>query len=135
MPHGDLSDAGAAFCFATGTATLVRPGLWFSGLFFDVPSPAAEAVAAVRCVGGLLLALFPIFFVVRWNTVNGKAGALGCMIAAATFGATGAAHGPGFYAFAAAFVVEALHLAFNANPMLTSAMLLEKERAKAAKAN
>ena len=35
---------------------------------------------------------------------------------------------------AAFYLLTARHLAFNANPMLTSAMLLEKEKAKAAKA-
>ena len=34
---------------------------------------------------------------------------------------------------AAFYMLTALHLAFNANPMLTSAMLIEKEKAKAAK--
>ncbi|KAK7230684.1 hypothetical protein SO694_00078143 [Aureococcus anophagefferens] len=58
-------------------------------------------------------------------------------IAATTFASVGMSlHGQpknGFTVVAAAFVVEGLHLAFNANPMLTSAMLLEKEKAKAAK--
>ena len=109
--------------------------MWFPH-FFPV-EPTTELVAAVRCIGGLLLMLFPILFVNRWNTINGKAGALGVWIAATTFASVGMSlHGQpknGFTVVAAAFVVEGLHLAFNANPMLTSAMLLEKEKAKAAK--
>ena len=73
----------------------------------------------------------------RWNKINGKAAALGVWIAATVFAATGLSlHGSpanGFSVFSAVFVIEGLHLAFNANPMLTSAMLLEKEKAKAAK--
>ncbi|KAH8054081.1 hypothetical protein JL721_10577 [Aureococcus anophagefferens] len=119
----------------TGTASLVAPRqMWFPH-FFPV-EPTTELVAAVRCIGGLLLMMFPILFVNRWNTINGKARA-GVWIAATTFASVGMSlHGQpknGFTVVAAAFVVEGLHLAFNANPMLTSAMLLEKEKAKAAK--
>lgn len=103
-------------------------------MFLDVAA-TPELTTAVRCIGGLLLMFAPVLFVVRWNKINGKAGMLGCFFASATFGAAGNAHGPGFFAFAAAFLVEGLHLGFNANPMLTSAMLLEKEKKKAAKAN
>ena len=39
----------------------------------------------------------------------------------------------GWYVFAAFFVLAAMHLSFNANPMLTSAMLKEKEAARKAK--
>ena len=81
----------------------------------------------------------PVLFVVRWNTLNGKAAMLGCMIASATFASTGLAMDGytfqlrGWYIFALALFAAGLHLGFNANPMLTSAMLLEKEKAKAAK--
>jgi len=36
----------------------------------------------------------------------------------------------GWYVFSGVFFILAMHLAFNANPMLTSAMLKEKEDAK-----
>ena len=137
MPHGDLSDYGAAFCFLTGVSTLVAPKKVYFPYFF--PGEATpELVAAIRVIGGLILMMWPILFVVRWNKINGKAAALGVWIAATVFAATGLSlHGSpanGFSVFSAVFVIEGLHLAFNANPMLTSAMLLEKEKAKAAKA-
>lgn len=40
----------------------------------------------------------------------------------------------GWYILALIHLLTAAHLAFNANPMLTSKMLAEKEAAKAAKA-
>lgn len=81
----------------------------------------------------------PIFFVVRWNTLNGKAAMLGCFFAALTFAFVGMSLDKyvfvlrGWYVLAAAFVAFGLHFGFNANPMLTSAMLLEKEKKKAEK--
>jgi urea transporter len=83
--------------------------------------------------------MFPVLFVVRWNKINGKAAALGCVIASVNSAAIalkmdGYQFVPrGWYVFSAVFFLAALHLAFNANPMLTSAMLLEKEKAQAAK--
>ena len=97
-----------------------------------------QLLFALKFAGGLLMFLGLTLFVVRWNKINGKAAALGVWIAATVFAATGLSlHGSpanGFSVFSAVFVIEGLHLAFNANPMLTSAMLLEKEKAKAAKA-
>ena len=80
----------------------------------------------------------PVLYVVRWNTLNGKAGAIGCTIAALNSVSIAwtmdRAFVPrGWYIFSFAFLAAAAHLAFNANPMLTSAMLLEKEKAKALK--
>jgi urea transporter len=81
----------------------------------------------------------PVLFVVRWNVVNGKAAALGCTIAAINSASIALKMDNyafvlrGWYAFSAAFLLAALHLAFNANPMLTAAVLAEKEKAKAAK--
>jgi len=44
---------------------------------------SAAALAAAQFAGGVLMFMAPVLFVVRWNTINGKAGALGCWIAAA----------------------------------------------------
>ena len=80
-----------------------------------------------------------ILFVNRWNPVNGGAGALGMLIAAANSAAIawsmdGAFVLRGWHVFSGMFVLTALHLILFPNPMLTSAMLLEKEKAKAANA-
>lgn len=144
MPHGDFSDVAALFCACTGLASIFAPNLWFSSFgplkpMFDGRA-TVETLAAARFAGGLLFVLFPTLYVVRWNTLNGKAAALGF-----TGAAINTAHmalskdnftfvPSGWWVFVAAFVVSALHLAFNANPMLTSAMLREKEAARAAKA-
>ena len=81
----------------------------------------------------------PTLFVVRWNVINGKAGALGFLIAAINSACIAlkvdnySFVARGWYVFTAAFFMAAVHLAFNANPMLTAAALAEKEKAKAAK--
>ena len=85
--------------------------------------------------------MFLVLYVNRWNKLNGKAGGLGMIIAAANSASIGYAMDGGdlsvirgWYVIAGLFSLAALHLMFNANPMLTSAMLLEKEKAKALKA-
>ena len=92
------------------------------------------ALTALRFVAGPLLFMGCTLFVVRWNKVNGKAGALGCAFTACCAGANAVAAGGlnGWWLVAAVEVATALHLAFNANPMLTSAMLLEKEKKRKA---
>ena len=107
-------------------------------MFDDPPNPAL--LAAVRFCGGLLMFMFPVLFMVRWNKLNGKGGALGCVIASANAVSIALTLDDyqfklrQWYVFAGMMFLAALHLAFNANPMLTSAMLLEKEKARAAKA-
>jgi hypothetical protein len=144
MPHGDLSDRASAFCAFTGLVSIAYPSAWFIGAgplkpFFDGAATPTE-LALIRCIGGLLMFMGPVLFVVRWNTVNGKAGMLGMLIASATFAWTGLSIDGfefvfrGWYIVALAFLGAAWHLGFNANPMLTSADLLEKEKKKAAKA-
>ena len=156
MPHGDFSDMAAWICCVTGIASMFAPYelfylslgpysgyLWFlDGTvlkpMFDTPA-TPEVLSVIRFAGGLLMFMGLVLYVVRWNTLNGKAGAAGCWIAAAN-----AAHVAlsmddyvfvlrGWYLFSAFLVLTGLHLAFNANPMLTSAMLREKEKARAAK--
>jgi len=148
MPHGDFSDLAALTCFMAGLGTMIAPQLWFTAVgpmkpLLDPPSddaiPPASALAAVRFGGGLLVLMAPILFMVRWNVLNGKGAGLGFLIAAANSASIGLSmddYTPTlrpWYLLAAFFVMTALHLAFNANPMLTSAMLLEKEKAKAEK--
>jgi hypothetical protein len=94
--------------------------------------------AMVRFCGGLFLFMGLVLFVNRWNTVNGKAGALGMVIAAVNSAAIGYGMDDGkfvfrgWYVFTGVFLLAALHLAFNANPMWTSKTLAEKEAKKAA---
>jgi len=93
MPHGDLSDSAAAFSAITGIVSIFYPQAWFMGVgplrpFFDADvSPVG--LALVQIIGGLLMLMAPIFFVVRWNTLNGKAAMLGCFTASTTFTVVG----------------------------------------------
>ena len=142
-PAGDPSDFAALFCAAAGLTSIFAPTAWFQSVgpvkpFFDGPA-TPQGLAAAQFSGGLLMFMAFVLFVVRWNVVNGKAAALGCTVAAINSASIawtmdGSAFVPrGWYVFSGAFLLFALHLAFNANPMLTAAMLLEKEKAKAAK--
>jgi len=144
MPHGDFSDFAALGCFATGMTSIFAPQAWFASVgplqpMFDSPS-TPELLALIQFAGGLFMFMAPVLFVVRWNKLNGKAGALGCILAAGNAVSValrmdGYVFVPrGWYLLAVFLVLSALHLAFNANPLLTSAMLLEKEQKKAAKA-
>lgn len=144
MPHGDFSDKMALFTFVTGTMSMIAPSVWFATLGPVQPmfkgESTDEALAAIQFAGGCLFFMAPTLFVVRWNVLNGKAAALGCWIVAAntlllTLRMDGFAFVlRGWYVFVAMFTYAGYHLAFKANPMLTSAMLLEKEQKKAAKA-
>ena len=104
--------------------------------FFN--SASAEASIAIQFAGGLLIFMGLVLFVNRWNTINGKAGGLGCFIAAANSAAIaykmdGAFVPRGWHIFAAVFLLAGLHLCFNANPMWTSETLKKKEEERAAK--
>ena len=145
MPHGDFSDKSAMFTATTGLASMLAPQLYFMSVgplkpMFDA-EPTPELLAAIRFAGGLLMFMAPVLFVVRWNVLNGKAGALGMIIAAANTAMVALSMDGfafvlrGWYLFVVMFLLAARHLAFNANPMLTSADLLEKERKRAAKAS
>ena len=147
MPHGDFSDVSALYCLVIGVASMLSPDLWFTAygplkpMFENEPDRTARF--AVQFAGGLLLLLAPILFVVRWNKLNGKAAAFGFLMAALNsvaialnmdYDATGDVYTfvtRGWYVLAVLFVATAFHLALNANPMLTSAMLLEQEKARA----
>ena len=147
MPHGDFSDFSALYCLVIGAASIQSPGLWFTAFgplkpMFEI-EPDRTARFAVQFAGGLLLLLAPILYVVRWNKLNGKAAAFGFLMATLNsiaialnmdYDVKGDVYTfvpRGWYVLAALFVSTAFHLAFNANPMLTSAMLLEEEKARA----
>ena len=147
MPHGDFSDVSAYTCAALGSLFVLAPWVVFESAgplqpMFSLKAGEAAApatLAAIRFAGGLLWFMAPVLFVVRWNVLNGKAGALGMFIAAGVTAHVALSMDDftfvprPWYALAAFFVAAGLHLAFNANPMLTSAMLLEKEQRKAAR--
>ena len=130
---------------ASTLASMLAPQLYFMSVgplkpMFDA-EPTPELLAAIRFAGGLLMFMAPVLFVVRWNVLNGKAGALGMIIAAANTAMVALSMDGfafvlrGWYLFVVMFLLAARHLAFNANPMLTSADLLEKERKRAEKAD
>merc|ERR1711871_290147 len=142
MPHGDFSDYGAFASLGFGLATMIAPETtWFTGIgpvkpFFD-SAASPETLTVIRFVGGLFMYFAFTLFVVRWNTINGKAAAIGYTIAAINTVSIAYALDGGFvlrswHLMAAIMMLIASHLAFNANPMLTSAMLAEKEKKKAA---
>merc|ERR1712187_312372 len=103
--------------------------------FFDGPS-TPETLTMARFMGGLFLFLSFALFTVRWNSMNGKLTGFGLILAAInTVSLTMGMDNNEFvlrtsHLMALYFVLTALHLAFNANPMLTAAMLAEKEKAK-----
>ena len=145
MPHGDFSDKAAFACAAAGLTSIFAPSVWFQSCgpmqpMFDESAKSEPLMAAIQFGGALFIFMFLVLFSVRWNTVNGKAGAVGCVVVAAQAVQVALRMDEynfkmrPWYLLAAVFMATAFHLAFNANPMLTSAMLLEKERAKAAKA-
>ena len=145
MPHGDFSDASALFFAVTGAATVFAPQLYFAKASFLEVHPmleihpmleteaTPELLNVIQFAGGLLMLFAPVLFVVRWNKLNGKAAALGLFTAAGNTASFVLRKDDfkfvlrGWYLFVAMFVLAGMHLAFNANPMLTSAMLLEKE--------
>ena len=87
MPHGDPSDLAALTHAVLGFSAIFAPHFWFATfgplqpMFDGAPTPAT--LAAVKFAGGPLFFMAFTLFVVRWNMINGKAGALGCLVAAA----------------------------------------------------
>ena len=144
MPHGDFSDYAAYTHLALGFASIFAPQhVWFGSIgplkAMLEGEATATALALGRFAGGPFFFMALTLFVVRWNTINGKAGAIGCVVAALNsiyiaLSMDSFSFVPrGWYVLAAFHLATAYHLAFNANPMLTSAMLAEKEAAKAKK--
>jgi hypothetical protein len=58
--------------------------MWFGSLGPIQPmlegEPTAAALTAARFAGGPFMFMAFTLFVVRWNTINGKAGAIGCTV-------------------------------------------------------
>ena len=91
-------------------------------------------------MGSLLIFCWLTLYVVRWNTLNGKAGGLGLFIA--SLNCLGISKSMdkmetsfvlrGWHILGALFFLASLHLSFNANPMWTSKTLAAKEKERAA---
>jgi hypothetical protein len=147
MPHGDFSDVSALFCFAAGMTAYFKPEFYFNKVtlqsytiepMFDTP-PTPEMLSLFAILGGFFILCFATFYMVRWNTLNGKSAAIGQFTIASTFAYQAyKLDGNKFvlrqqYIFAAVFFLAAIHFAFNANEMWTSATLKVKEEQRAAK--
>ena len=143
MPHGDFSDYGAAFSAVSGLSLIWAPeavATFSAGPLLPMfDSPNEQTVLALRFAGGLFMYLAFTLFVVRWNNINGKAGALGCFFVTVNSGRTAWKMDGGefkprmWYVVSLFYLLVAAHLAFNANPPLTSAELKKKEDAAKAK--
>ena len=143
MPHGDPSDYAALCCFASGLTAMVYPhALWasigpISPMLVEQETPEVKIV--VGLVGALLMYLATTLFVVRWNTLNGKAAALGTIVVASTCVRAGIQRGDGsflltgWWILAAVFLGATIHLIFNANELWTSKTLAAHEKERAAK--
>ena len=86
MPHGDFSDYAAYFMLGTSVAVLSYPKLFYMGAgplkpMFD-GEPTEDALAAIQFAAGPMFFMGPVLFVVRWNTLNGKAAATGTLVMA-----------------------------------------------------
>ena len=144
MPHGDYSDYAASFAFFMGITALFRPSWAGVGIdqigmkpFFDTVTPDMEV--ALSFTGGALIFIGLALYGVRWNTVNNIAAIIGCLFlsinsALIAHRMDGTFVFRGWHLFTVVYAIGALHFKFNANPVYTSAMLLEKEQEKAKKA-
>ena len=147
MPHGDFSDKTAYFCFATGMIAYFKPDIYFNKIevggftmepMFD-SSPTPEMLSLVAILGSFLTLCFLTFYIVRWNTMNGKAAALGLFTMATTFAYQAyKLDGGKFvfrqqYVFALMFYLATIHFWFFANPRWTSVTLKAREEKIAAK--
>jgi hypothetical protein len=129
MPHGDFSDVAGFLTLALGAGYLFAPQFAFQKIGPLEPAldtaPTAELVAVLRVVGASLVGWGLVLFFNRWNTVNGKAGALSSVIVASSIVYNQlvldqfAFKPRPQYIAALIFVLAALHLAFNANPTHT----------------
>ena len=146
MPHGDFSDKTAYFCFATGMIAFFKPDIYFNKIevggftmepMFD-SSPTPEMLSLVAILGSFLTLCCLTFYIVRWNTMNGKAAALGLFTMATTFAYQAYKLDGKFvfrqqYVFALMFYLATVHFWFFANPRWTSVTLKAHEDKKAAK--
>merc|ERR1712086_891403 len=131
-------------CHTATSPTTQLSRTWLSGIGPLGPmltgEPTAAALSMARFAGGPFIFFALTLFVVRWNKLNGKAAAIGLFVTAVNSAYIALSMDDftfvlrGWYLLSLLHLATASHLAFNANPMLTSAMLKEKEEAKAKKA-
>eukprot|EP00729_Bicosta_minor_P008687 gene8687-27501_t len=146
MPHGDFSDLAALVTLGAGLTAIWAPQYYYTDVgpmkaFFEGGDEAMSPNEAtlLNLVGASLIFMFWALYSVRWNTVNGKAAAVGTATLATTCGRIawkmdgGELVFRGWHVLMVLYVLTTLHLAFNANPMWTSTTLLAKEKEKAAK--
>jgi hypothetical protein len=145
MPHGDASDFAGYACMAAGIALLAKPQLAFEAVGPVQPLlPAGGSLDGgvghlVSLCGGLLLLTGMSLFIVRWNTINGPWIGTGHLIVSGVCANVSRNMDGGAFVlrpwllFSMVHLAAFLHLLFNPNPAWTSAALLEKEKAKAAK--
>tara|TARA_B110000090_G_C13129542_1_gene349509 strand:+ start:132 stop:572 length:441 start_codon:yes stop_codon:yes gene_type:complete len=145
MPHGDLSDYVGFSLLAGGVASIFKPEWVTMSLgpvqpLIDGPL-TAQTGFMVSFAGSLLVLLGWLFYVVRWNTINGRfAAAPTSILAAINLAAISHRMDNGLFVlrtwhlFSGVFVVGALHMIFFANAPWTSESLraheLEKEKKK-----
>ena len=144
MPHGDMSDFVGLSVFFTGIASVFYPTIWTTavgpmGAMFDGPLDA-NTTTVISFAGSLMIFLGWLFYVVRWNTINGKfACAPGCIIAATNCVYISYKMDGGnfvfraWHALAGVLLVGAHHMIFNANQPWTSVSLKAHEDEKAKK--
>jgi hypothetical protein len=147
MPHGDPSDFAALFCLTTGLAAIFTPHLYMMDIGPISPllgscnvtgehlTATQETDVLLSIFGSMLVLSGLVLFSVRWNTTNGKASGFGFLLAALNCVKIALQLDDelvfrGWWIFAVVFVLTALHLIFNANPLWTSASLREREQAK-----
>lgn len=144
MPHGDLSDIVGFAILGFGLASIFKPEVWTIGAGPVGPmidgALDSNTTMVISMAGSLMVMLGILFYVVRWNRINGPvANAPACIIVAVNLIYIPYKMDDGFnlrmwHVLAGVFLLGAFHMVFNANPVYTSAMLKEKEEAKAREA-
>ena len=93
MPHGDFSDMAALVTLGAGLTAIWAPQYYYTDVgpmkaFFEGGDEAMSPNEAtlLNLVGASLIFIFWALYSVRWNTVNGKAAAVGTATLATTCG-------------------------------------------------
>lgn len=93
MPHGDFSDLAALVTLGAGLTAIWAPQYYYTDVgpmkaFFEGGDEAMSPNEAtlLNLVGASLIFMFWALYSVRWNTVNGKAAAVGTATLATTCG-------------------------------------------------
>ena len=137
------SDKVGYFSLITGLASIVSPGLWYQEFGPIKPmfegSLTPESSALISFTGTLLLFIGVVSYGVRWNTINSITATLGYSIAAVNslyiaYQMDGSSFVlRGWHVIAVMYVLGALHMKFNPNPVWTSKTLKAHEDEKAKK--